>query len=240
MDTCNRMGIIELIGYREWTETLGEDREWRIQSIQSKLYQELQLEAADMDSYLIPLRIDYMVILLENTSISNRFLQTLKRLSPVPFRIAVVKHFSPELAEKEASQLLINTNKNSVLEVEKCRGKEVSVIAHIDINNITGRVRKNGESVYTTFLDIIHYYYEIQKNFVFLNGITTYLGGDNILVYLPYKNVNKIKDYLDEKLKAGVGVAHNPRRAVSLATKALDDIRTENRKSKAIKIYEEL
>ncbi len=234
------MGIIELVGYREWTETLGEDREWKIQSIQSKLYQELQLEAANIGSYLIPLRIDYMVILLENTGISNKFLKTLKRFSPVPFRIAVVKHISPILAEKQASQLLSNTKLNSVLEIEKCDGKEISVIAHIDINNITGRVRENGESIYTTFLDIIHYYYGIQKTFVSLNGITTYLGGDNILVYLPYQNVNRIKDYLDEKLKAGVGIANTPRRAVSLATKALDDIRREKRKNKAIKIYEDL
>lgn len=52
--------IIRLIGYREWTETLGSDREHVIQGIQAQLHRELVNGFSKVNAWAHPLRYDYL------------------------------------------------------------------------------------------------------------------------------------------------------------------------------------
>jgi len=227
-----RITVLEQIGYREWTESLGSDREWLIQRVQAELYLALQDIATRYGAFSMPTRYDYMLILSSNLSYEAHMeiLDVAKSNSKVGVRMASSCGLNPMEAEYRAFKLLSETEIGS-LAFATCPGEEIVVIAHLDLNNITKTTAYEGVArSYHKILNIIGKLASIAED---EGSIVQYLGGDNILIILPPTNyMNTAKKLIEvDDLKAGIGVSRTAREALRLAAKALHNLRlTRNRK----------
>ncbi len=226
-----KIGVLELIGYREWTEELGSDREWIIQTIQSGIYKFLQEELSKANGFVLPLRYDYYVLILNGVNDNNviEIITKLAEISPVPLRLAVACGESPYEAQSKATSMLRKCN--DIICLDNCNNEYESckiAVAHFDINSFTKKIES--ASVYDTFIEIEELCIDLSLKMKNLGGITQYLGGDNIVAFLSPSKINDLKEMvLRDDLKVGIGVSHVTRKAMELASKALDQIRSMRR-----------
>lgn len=222
-----RMALIELVGYREWTESIGDDREWRLQITQSEIYKQLQETTASLDGFIMPLRYDYMAVVASNMGEEelSKIYEVAKEISPVPVRVASACSDKPVDAVEESWRYLKAGGEFNYI---PCNGEEVVVAGHFDINGITAMTRRLG--VLTTYSTMLHVVSEIETRAHYKGAIAQYLGGDNILVVLPYSNYEEIIQELVavHDLKVGVGISTTARRALALAAEALHEIRNKS------------
>ncbi|MEB3862090.1 MAG: GTP cyclohydrolase IIa [Desulfurococcales archaeon] len=224
-----RLAVIEFVGYREWTESLGSDREWLIQIIQSEMYALAQRRAAEAGAHVLPMRYDYMMLLASNVGEDQlaTILDSIKENSQVPVRMASACGPTPMEAEMRAWNLLRETSPGK-LSYNRCSGDERVALAHIDIDNITAMTRKMGAT--RTYYIVVDLLQKIAEKAGKHGSIVQYLGGDNILAVLPPNShrhiVEELISFNGIDLKAGVGYAPTARTALSLAAEALHEIRT--------------
>ena len=212
-----RVAVLELRGYREWTESLGDDREWLIQARQAELYSLLSVEAAGVGALTVPFRHDVHLVLA--SSVPHESLEYLAaraaEAAPTPVELRVGCGSTPAEAVSRAAK-----------GVRRCASREAVVLAHIDINSITRLDRADG--LYSSYLRITRLYARLVEELSEYGAIVSYLGGDNMLAVLPFnREALDVLEYVveEEDAKAGVGVAAKPREAARLATKCLDAIR---------------
>ncbi len=232
------LGVIEFKGYREWTESIGSDREWKLQITQSKIYYTLQEIASHVNGFILPLRFDYMILVASglNPKSIEKIYHAADSVSPVPVRIASSCGETPLKAIEKAWSHLEGITRGVIIG-EPC-SKDYVVAAHFDINGITERTKKEGLiPTYTAVLSLIS---KLQEESSRYGAIAQYLGGDNVLALLPYNNYQAIIESLIklEDLKVGVGIARSSRRALTLAAEALHKIRESG--ADRIIVYDEL
>ena len=223
-----RVSVVELVGYREWTEKLGPDREWFIQVSQSETYARAQRVAARAGAHILPLRYDYMLVLASSIDESQHreIVEEIRDAAPVPVRASSACDRDPLAAESKAWGLLSKLGPGSVF-FDECDGEEMVAIAHVDIDDIMEETRRNGAvKTYNKVIDLLH---KLALRVEEWGGLAQYLGGDNVLVVLPPSNYKEVSAELlsvRPGLKAGVGVSRKARMALQLAADALHEIRT--------------
>jgi GTP cyclohydrolase IIa len=215
-----KLTLVELRGYRDWTELLGSDREWRIQSAQARLYEVASRASASASALAVPLRYDYILLVttgLEETEVKE-VVDEIAAAAPVSVRHASACAQRPTDAVAKAFRALRGGP------ADPCLG-DLTVIAHVDLDDVTSL---------TESTDPVEAYRQVQS---LLNGVSSlafpaggivqYLGGDNILVIMPTEGYERLAQDLASlaKVKVGVGVARSGREASALATEALDEIR---------------
>ncbi len=217
-----RFTLLELAGYRPWTELLGSDREWRIQEQQSMIYVEAQRAAARVGALAIPLRYDYLLLLTSNVSEDEitDVVDAIRSVSPVDVRQASGCGKTPMEAVSKAFSGLRGRAQAS----DSCHD-EVAVLAHVDIDDITG-LTESTDPV-TAFLSVQRLLWRLVELGSPAGAIVQYLGGDNIMVLMPAEGFEGLADNIAglADVKAGIGVAPRGREASALATRALDEIR---------------
>ncbi len=222
-----KAGILELIGYREWTESIGDDREWRLQKLQALLYAGVQDAAARRGGFILPLRYDYMAVVASSLDANDlgSILEAARGSAPVPVRLAVACGSTPVEA-LDAAWGRLGETPEGMLYYEACEEPEYVAVAHLDINNITGATRERG--VVETYNTVMRVVSEMASIAASKGAVAQYLGGDNVLVILPLDGYRRIVDELVsvDDLKAGIGVAASARRALELAARALHEIRS--------------
>ncbi len=231
------LGVIEFQGYREWTESIGSDREWRLQITQSRIYLTLQEAAARVNGFILPLRYDYMLLVASGLSREavEKVYHAAMGVSPVPVSMATACGASPRDAVARAWEHL--GAGNGLYLGERCK-EDYVVAAHFDINDITRRTRRQGLlDTYTTVLSLIA---RLQEEAHRRGAVSQYLGGDNVLALLPLDNYKDIiSDMISlEDLKVGVGIASSSRKALTLAAEALHQIRTGERRERIVVLEE--
>ena len=99
--------IVKLVNYREWTETLGYDREHIIQEVQGKLHEVVVREFAKYEAFAHPLRYDYMIAFTNglDLSVHREILMNLMKVSPVPVVMSIAVHENVVIAEQIASKI---------------------------------------------------------------------------------------------------------------------------------------
>jgi len=230
---------LELVGYREWTESIGDDREWVIQKTQAVLYAGVQDAAARRGGFVLPLRYDYMVVVA--SGLDDRDLASVVEVaqdnSPVPVRLAVACGSTPVEALDRAWGVLGEVPEGMMF-YEACEGPEYVAVGHLDINGITEATRSQG--VVKTYNTIVRVLGELSSRASERGGLAQYLGGDNVLVLLPLEGRRELVEELVEidDLKAGVGVAASARRALALAARALHEIRVGRVRERVYEIIE--
>jgi len=217
--------LIVLQGYREWTESLGSDREWLIQLVQSRLYEVLQSLCKDFDGIAIPLRYDILLSLLppdvDIEEFSDIVRKSLSKYSPTPITIKACCGGLPEVINVCSKDLDIDT-------IARCEEYEALVVAHADLNYFTETTIKDG--VLNAYMGVLRYVSRI-LDLIGNKALIQYLGGDNVVALTSLK-------YLDEVIKAmtsfknvkvGVGISLKPREAFMKAAQALSVLRREGR-----------
>ena len=229
-----RIAVLEQIGYREWTESIGSDREWKIQEIQAGIYREAQRTATRHGAFVLPLRYDYMVVITSNLTEDEEkeILESVSSLSPVAVRLSSDIGPTPLDAESNAWSHLGKIEPGRIGHFGN--SNEFVVVSHIDLNNIKAITEKLGAfKTYTIMLNILERINKISNE---KGGLAQYLGGDNILVLLPHKNYEELVRKLVEidDLKGSIAVAPRARDAMELAAEALHEIRLK-RNTKVLK-----
>jgi GTP cyclohydrolase IIa len=178
-----RIALAELMGYREWTESLGTDREWIIQAVQAEVYSKLQREASALDAYVLPLRYDYFIIVTTGLSRKEhaRLLDVARVESRIPVRMTSVCGDKPTEALGRAYSMLSKVAPGELLFGECNDG--LTVVAHVDINGISEETRRRG--LVESIMIINDFISQTTQLAIRHGGIAQYLGGDNIIVLLP-------------------------------------------------------
>ncbi|MEM1532710.1 MAG: GTP cyclohydrolase IIa [Desulfurococcaceae archaeon] len=230
-----RITVIELYNYREWTESLGTDREWIIQFKQSEIHSLLQRLIAKNDGFVLPFRYDYYIV-LSNTISEKRHEEIYTALYTtldVPIRMVSLTNRYPFTAQLWATRILARSH-NKFIYIHG--DEDPNVVVHIDINDI---VKKSySTSIYEAYVAAVELYHYIVEVVSRCGGLAGYLGGDNVLAILPLDSYEDFLDKLPNYVKAGVGISLIPRRAVKLSTEALDAVRAGGRLKKFIILTE--
>ncbi|WP_174448248.1 GTP cyclohydrolase IIa [Conexivisphaera calida] len=213
-----RIGVLRLLGYREWTEGLGDDREWIIQVVQSGIYGLVSAEGAAIGAHAMPLRYDYMILLD-----SGAYPDGLRKISsaassvaPTPVSISAACAPTPMDAQRIASA--------DPGIYEGCASDPIAAV-HMDMDDISSRTQR--ESAYATFEEVLGIVHAATKEASSLGGLVQYLGGDNLMAFLPRDSLDEFLKFVRglEGVKAGVGVHRIPREAIALAARDLRSIR---------------
>ncbi|MET1128763.1 MAG: GTP cyclohydrolase IIa [Thermoproteota archaeon] len=221
------IGLIELLGYREWTESLGPDREWLIQKTQSKLYEVAVDSVSRYGGFVVDLTGDSMIAILNG--------MTREALEAVYRDVAAI---SPTLVSMRvcSSRTCWKAGRSVSpgLHVEDFVQGPVAAI-HIDMNNLTearSRLGIMGAAV-EVFRTLSNLYMVLLPR-----GIPVgYLGGDNLVVFSGYEDLDHVIQLLrssmklGEMYKAGVGVGYTAREALMYAAKALHELREDRDKA---------
>ena len=223
MDT--RITLIELHGYREWTESLGYDREWKIQITQSKIYYRLQTEASRVNAYILPLRHDFLIALTSSLREAEheKLFKTVENESPVPVRMASIVDRTPKNALDEAFKVILDLEDGEYY-YQESTCDEYTAVSHVDINSVTQYTLEHG--VVEAYRKTMEMLYDLVRLSGLYDGIAQYLGGDNIIVVFPPDSWAEASRKLSfDWVKVGGGRARLARTSMMLATKALDEIR---------------
>ncbi len=226
-------GAVAFIGYREWTESLGPDREWFIQAVQAKTYQVIQMLTADFDGVALPLRYDVQLVLLppdaDVRGYVGRLKEALKPYSPTPVKVTLLCGEVPDVLKRVRMF-------NGVEDViEECvDGGEVAV-AHADLNYFTRRTCERGP--YVTYAEMMRLISEFVSELEDVAAVQ-YLGGDNVVAITSPSRLDKVLKTLAGRdgIKVGVGVSPRPREAFAKAAEALARIREGGRRVKYLVI----
>ncbi len=218
-----RITLIELVKYREWTEELGYDREGVIQVKQSKLYGLLQEYFWEKECFVLPFRYDYYIVLSNGLTCNTlkNIIEKIKPYTPYGVRVVSTIHKYPVIALLRAHQIL---GKNEFFYEDGV--EDNIVIAHIDLNKVTELAVQT--SIYESYLEIMTIYKYINDYAFKYAGITSYLGGDNVIAVLPIDRYEEFLNIIPSYIKVGVGIAFKARKALELAAKALKNIRSGN------------
>jgi len=88
--------------------------------------------------------------------------------------------------------------------------------------SITSARRLRRPPFYDTYLEISEILLNLSKRLYSLGAMTHYLGGDNVLSFIPKDSLKEVLDIVSSFpfLKVGIGVGRKPRDAVRNAAKA--------------------
>ena len=218
-------GTVRFVGYREWTESLGRDREWFIQVVQSKLYQVIQHLSSEYDGLALPLRYDIQLIMIPSSVNTGNFVKTLRRslkpYTPTPIRVTLLCGEIPKVFERVKGFEVLGDY------WERCKPSKVA-IAHADINNFTRATYDHGPySTYFKVMDLLSNYVKTLED----KAVVQYLGGDNVAAITSEESLEQVVNVLTsvDGVKVGVGISEKPRDAFALAAEALTLIRNEGR-----------
>jgi len=222
--------LVKFVGYREWTESLGPDREHLIQSVQGRLHSYVVDIFAEYGAIAHPLRYDIMLA-VTNTLDLDTHLQIWRRVqekAPVPVVMSVAVAATVQEAERKASQMLISPNGGPVLVVDKIPDFDNVCIIHADLRDSTSLMSKL--SAYETYVYVENILSTFRKIMQKMCGIALYLGGDNMIGITTPNNLDmELLRKFSQKynVRIGIGISNVPRLAMMKATWALDKLRVE-------------
>jgi GTP cyclohydrolase IIa len=219
--------LMEFIGYKEWTESLGYDREWKIQDIQSSIYKVVNDEISRVGGFALPVRYDGLIILADGIP-SGSLLEIytkVKEISPSKVSACIGYGKTPREAEINAHNCILNSLSD---EPKFDTFYDDNVVAcHFDYNNFTLLTREL--SFYNAYMRIMRLYSKLSEIIYDIGGITQYLGGDNMIAFIDEDTLDKIIKIVEnvDEIKVGIGIGKNARSAMAGATRALDEIRSK-------------
>ncbi|MCD6084318.1 MAG: GTP cyclohydrolase IIa [Desulfurococcales archaeon] len=220
-------GTIEFVGYREWTESLGPDREWYIQLVQARLYEVVQSFVKDFNGMALPLRYDIQLIFMPSEVNVKDFIFELKQYlipySPTPTKVVLCCGKPIEVLRK-----CREVQGGGDYYEEVCGDDSQLVVAHADLNYFTLRTRSQG--AYNSFVVVLNLVSTIASE-LRDKAIVQYLGGDNLVAITSEEYLEDVLKSLTSKdsIKIGVGISKYPRKAFEAAAKALSILRSEGR-----------
>jgi len=237
--------LIQLDNYGPWTCTLGNDREHKLQMLQSDLYSALLARFSELQGLVFFNRFDEMLAVTNGMTFENhkKIQQALEERFPVTLSMGVGVGKTPFEAQLVASKLLQqegsaqSPTRSGVIAYERILPLDKShvQVMHFDVDGITETLTDHA-SAYQTSLYVMTLYAELMKLFKRHEALVFFAGGDNFIGVangLDTRAVESvIEDYRERnvRLKCGIGMARTGRKAAELAAMNLDLIREGKRK----------
>lgn len=254
-----QLTIIRIEGYGPWTLTLGYDREAQLQMLQARIYYDVQRLFSEKDCLVYFNRFDEYFAITNGVSVAEHA-QIAHALAALYKDLKMSMAIGSGRTALAASMDAYNARKEDRLVDEKARiffsgsnnaatttaGKDGDLsaqIMHIDVDSSTklaGRL-----SPYEVTALVMKLYGRLAEEFLKLDALTFFLGGDNFMVISNGVTgakadgvISRATAGLDVKFNCGIGIGRNGRRAAEAATRALDTIRDMRKEGKIQAIYE--
>jgi GTP cyclohydrolase IIa len=250
MDTKQlQVTLIQLDNYGPWTETLGSDREHKLQVLQADLYSAIQGSFAERDGLVFFNRFDEMLAVSNGLTLEDhqKIRDRVQQEFPITLSMAIGVAETPYQAQLRASKLLQEkgsaqspTRKSFIVHqgILDLANSHVQ-IAHFDIDGIT-QTLTDCASAYDTSLHVMTLYAKLMWSFREREALLFYLGGDNFMSVANGVSIEQIDSLLDHyhsrniRLKCGIGIARTARKAAELAAMKLDVIRRNMNEARAL------
>lgn len=235
--------LIQIDNYGPWTVTPGPRFEPDLQTLQSRLYGDLEREFGSHDAIVFFNRFDNLIAVSNGMDYEDhkRIQESIRNRYPITISMGVGCAETAYEAQEIATKMIQegggaqSSQRCEVLNIDSLADEENSLvqIAHIDINDITNTLT-DVENAYDTSLKVYKVLYELMLELKNEGALCFFIGGDNYMA--PSNNVNmdtlrkvlkKVDEKTDVKLKAGVGLAKTPGKAADLADIGLEDIRAD-------------
>ncbi|RAP51995.1 MAG: GTP cyclohydrolase [Methanosphaera sp. rholeuAM270] len=235
--------LIQIDNYGPWTVTPGPRFEPDLQTLQSRLYGDLEREFGARGGIVFFNRFDNLIAVSNGIGEDEhrKIQESIRNRYPITISMGVAARPTPLEAQKVATEMIQegggaqSDKRCEVLNIESLAKEEDSKvqISHIDINDITNTLT-DVETAYDTSIVVYEVLIELMKELKKFGGLCFFIGGDNFMA--PSNGITKtnLRDALknvDQKtgvtLKAGVGISRTGGRAADLADLGLEDIRAD-------------
>lgn len=232
--------LIQIDNYGPWTVTPGPRTEPDLQTLQSRLYGDLEREFGAHGGIVFFNRFDNLIAISNGMDYEDHLLiqKSIRNRYPITISMGVGTAETALKAQKIATEMIQkgggaqSAERCEILNIDSLAGEDSVVqIAHIDINDITKNLT-DVETAYDTSIKVYEVLIELMKELSEKEALCFFIGGDNYMS--PSNNISKdqlreVLRHVDEKtgvrLKAGVGIAKKAARAADLADIGLEDIR---------------
>ncbi len=235
--------LIQIDNYGPWTVTPGPRAEPDLQTLQSRLYGDLEREFGARGGIVFYNRFDNLIAISNGIDKEDhiKIQESIRNRYPITISMGVAARPTPSEAQKVATQMIQkgggaqSKDRCEVLNIDSLANEEESrvQIAHIDIDDITNTLT-DVTTAYDTSIVVYDVLNELMKELYKNDGLCFFIGGDNYMSPSNGITKNQLRDILkkvDEKtgvsLKAGVGIAKKAGRAADLADLGLEDIRAD-------------
>ena len=235
--------LIQIDNYGPWTVTPGPRHEPDLQTLQSRLYGDLEREFGARGGIVFFNRFDNLIAVSNGIDEEDhrKIQESIRNRYPITVSMGVAARPTPLEAQKVATEMIQegggaqSDKRCEVLNIESLASDDESKvqIAHIDINNITTTLT-DVETAYDTSITVYEVLFELMKELKKLGALCFFIGGDNYMAPSNGITRSQLRDALkkvDEKtgvtLKAGVGISKFGGRAADLADLGLEDIRAD-------------
>lgn len=257
--------VITLEGYGQWTLSLGSDREYQLQILQSKIYADLQDLFSNKNGVVFFNKFDEFIAISNQMSLDDheKIYDTIsKKYDKIRISMTIgsdetpLKSIKKSLYIKNKTEFMIRPNifygnmDNTIKEYSQSNqydlndsaNKDIKIL-HLDINN-SKDLTKNLSSYEITNL-IIKLYATISDVFLKEECLAFYLGGDNFMIVskedITMEKIKEIIEFLARSTKinlnCGIGDGRTGRKAAEMATKSLDLIREFRKNGKRINVH---
>ncbi len=238
--------LVRLEGYGPWTATLGSDREYRLQILQSRLYSDIQEQFAKRNGLVFFNRFDEMFSVSNGISVEEHrsILDVITTSYDLKMSMRIGIGETPYKAHERAIRasrmvsngLFVSDSLGGEGDAYNKSDDGLVQIMHIDVDGSTTDVSSR-LMPYDISLLVMRLHLELAERFLKRGALTFFLGGDNFMVVSSRIGKEEVEETIKHvmastsvRLKCGIGIAREARSAAMLATKALDSIR-EMRKS---------
>jgi GTP cyclohydrolase IIa len=243
-----QLTIIRIEGYGPWTVTLGSDREAQLQMLQARIYHDVQSLFSERNGIVYFNRFDEYFAVTNGLEVSGHVEIQRKLASSFP-DLKMSMAIGTGRTAFEASVNAYDARKREVFADRTanifgaCKAADTAQIMHIDVDSST----KVGDrlSPYEVTALVIKIYSKLAEEFLKLNSLSFFLGGDNFMVVSngvtkeqADEVIRKVTAGVDIKLNCGIGIGKTGRKAAEAATQALDTIRDLRKEGKIQPIYE--
>ncbi len=251
-----QLTIIRIDEYGKWTTTLGTDRESQLQMLQAKIYYDTQRLFSQQDCIVYSNRFDEFFAVTNCLSVEDHIsidLELAKLYPNLSMSMAIGNDETPYKSNLDAyesrkrGKLLVDGRKifgRKMFNASNSNSGNSHVkIMHIDIegsSNISSQL-----SPYEVTSFVLRIYSRLSEEFLKIESLTFFLGGDNFMVISNkaadseiHRIINDIGTDLGTKLKCGIGIGRTGKAAAEASTRALDTIRFMRKSGKVQLFYE--
>lgn len=235
-----QLTLIQLDNYGPWTVNPSPKPEAYLQSLQGRLFSDIEEEFSARRGLVFSTRFDNMLAVSNSIPLEEhkKIQEKIHENYPVTLSMGVGVGEEPYEAQRQASYALREAGssrspdrKGSLVGTALGPGDESEVqIAHIDVNHSTSLTDNN--PIYESHHLIQRVHLALMSSLSQFGALVFYMGGDNFMA--PSNGLNednfsdvfkKIKQKLGAELKAGVGAGTNAEESTRLASECLQDIR---------------
>ena len=231
-----QLTIIKITGYGSWTQTLGSDREHKLQMLQSSLYKEIQNLFSEKNGLVFSNRFDELFAITNGLSLNDHVEIQKKLAESFDLKLSMTigygdSPFEANLkADKARKSKIILEKKHNIFGYVDGKADQLVQIMHMDVDDSTSiSVKKSPYEISSLMFKL---YSEMSEFFLTKNCLTFFMGGDNFMIGTSgngkehsIKFLDLMKEKHDIALNCGIGTAKTAREAAKLATKSLDTIR---------------